>query len=248
MIVSSEAIILQSRKFSDTSKILSAYTKDHGKVSLLAKGARNIKSKFGGSLEQLSHCTATFYLKPNKDLFLLSKSEFTIHRRRLTESYERLAAALAILEAVETSQDSGEANLILFNLLTSALDALNSTTHNEYSIVVSFQIQLANLMGFALTMNRANISEPRSEYLFSFADGAILSENDYRVPASSWVFDASEYDALNTLSYCSFAEAAEVEQSIVQKEKIHNFLVQYFKFHLVKSMRHRTHTLLLDLC
>jgi len=39
-LIQTEAIILGSRKFSESSKIFSAFTKDRGRVSLLAKGAR----------------------------------------------------------------------------------------------------------------------------------------------------------------------------------------------------------------
>ncbi len=151
MIANSEAIILQSRKFGDTSKIIGAFTKEFGKISLLAKGARSPKSKFGAALDQISQCSVTFYRKQNRDLYILSKAEITVPRRRLTESYERLTAALALAEAVDTSQDTGEQNVALFDLLIEALNTLNIAEDNEYSVVAAFQIRLARLMGFAMT-------------------------------------------------------------------------------------------------
>lgn len=246
MIVTTEAIILQSRKFSDSSKIVSAFTEQFGKVSLIAKGARSPKSKFGGALEQLSHSTLTFYKKPNRDLYILSKAETAVARRRLSESYERLTAGLAIAEAVDTSQEHEETNPALFRLIVEALDALSAAESNEFSIIVAFQLRLAELMGFALTMSdEGHVGEPRPEYHFSFSDGTILSANDHRVPSVGWVFAPSEFAVLNTLAECEMSDASGVEQTIIQKAKIHDFISRYFQFHIEKKMRYRTHTLLL---
>ncbi len=246
MIVTTEAIILQSRKFSDSSKIVSAFTEQFGKVSLLAKGARSPKSKFGGSLEQLGHCAVTFYKKPNRDLYILSKAETVVARRRLSESYERLTAGLAIAEAIETSQEHEETNPALFRLMVGALDALAAADANEFSVVVAFQLRLAELMGFALSMGGGpRVGEPRQEYHFSFTDGTILSANDYRIPSVGWVFAPAEFAVLNALAECEMNAASRVEQTIVQKAKIHDFISRYFQFHIEKKMRYRAHTLLL---
>lgn len=246
MIATTAAIILQVRKFGDTSKIIQAYTEQFGKISLLAKGARSPKSKFGGALEQLGQATLTFYKKPNRDLHLLSKAEIAVARRALGESYERLTAGLAIAEAIESSQESEEHNPLLFQLVAVALDALAAAERNEYSVVVSFQIRLAELMGFSLTLDcEGAMREPRTEYRFSFAEGAVLSPRDYRVPTASWVFSPEEYTILHALSLRDISVAAEVRQSAEQKAKIHDFLARYFQFHIEKKMRYQTHTLLL---
>ena len=99
MIITTEAIILHSRKYSDTSKILVAFTRDEGKVSLIAKGARNPKSKFGGCLEPLSFSSLTIYKKANKELHTLGKAEIITPLRRLTADYDKLTTALSIAEA-----------------------------------------------------------------------------------------------------------------------------------------------------
>jgi DNA repair protein RecO (recombination protein O) len=74
MLVTTDAIVLRSRKQGDTSKICALYTKEYGLVDVIAKGAREMKSKFAGSLELFMHVTAVFYKKQGKELYLLSKS------------------------------------------------------------------------------------------------------------------------------------------------------------------------------
>jgi DNA repair protein RecO (recombination protein O) len=73
-IVEDEAIILRSMRFRETSRIVLALTPDHGKVHLLAKGARELRSRFGGSLELLTRSRIVFYLKKTRELHLMQSA------------------------------------------------------------------------------------------------------------------------------------------------------------------------------
>ena len=75
MLVTTEAIVLRSRKQGDTSKIVSLYTRDYGFVDVIAKGAREMKSKFGSALEPFTLSKVTFYKKEGRDLYLLANAE-----------------------------------------------------------------------------------------------------------------------------------------------------------------------------
>ena len=77
MLVTTEAIVLRSRKHGETSKIVTLYSREYGKVDVIAKGARDIKSKFGGALEAFAESRIVFYKKdkPEAALYLLSKAE-----------------------------------------------------------------------------------------------------------------------------------------------------------------------------
>jgi len=48
---SSKGIVLAKRNFSETDRIIVLYTKNLGKISLIAKGVRKLKSRKRGSLE-----------------------------------------------------------------------------------------------------------------------------------------------------------------------------------------------------
>ena len=47
---SDECFLLHQRSYGETSIIVEAFTKNHGKMSLIAKGAKKPKSKFFGYL------------------------------------------------------------------------------------------------------------------------------------------------------------------------------------------------------
>ncbi|MEE3195064.1 MAG: DNA repair protein RecO [Candidatus Poribacteria bacterium] len=61
-----EAIVIRSYPLSDSSKILTFYTKEFGKVRAVAKGAKHTKSKFRGNVELLNHGWLVLFEKPNR--------------------------------------------------------------------------------------------------------------------------------------------------------------------------------------
>lgn len=251
MIVTDEAIILHSRKFSETSKILTVYSLQFGKLSLIAKGARNPKSKFGASLEALNHSTLTIYKKAQRDLHLLSKAETTVPLRRLAEDYDRLTIGLAIAELVSVTQELEEVNVPIFRLLASSLELLNSATGNEYALLVAFQIHLAGIMGFAPNFlicyetGERVIPMDKGEFVFSITDGSVMSQEigQYR---EGFRFEPQTLYVLQCISECSLGETLSIELNEQQKSHIHDFFAQYFGFHLDKRFHYRTSKLILQ--
>jgi DNA repair protein RecO len=126
MIITDSAIILHGRKFSDTSKILHAYTKEHGKISLIAKGVRSVKNTMGSAIEALRCSSMTWYKYPNKDLHLLKSAEIAIPLYHITSDYEVLMSAMGIVEILSVTQEVEEANPLIFDISIKALNALNN--------------------------------------------------------------------------------------------------------------------------
>jgi len=74
-LVSTEAFVLRSYKLAEQDKIVVLFTKDRGKIRLVAKGARKLKNRFGAALEVMTHVRIIFHEKANRDLQMLDRAE-----------------------------------------------------------------------------------------------------------------------------------------------------------------------------
>ena len=117
-IVKTEAVVLSKMDYRDTSSILSVYTKDYGKISVILKGVRNPKSKKGFVAEPLNHLHIIIYRKDSRELQLLSSADLISHFPRIKEDLDRLKYSLAILELVKNLTPDNEVNTRLFNGLS----------------------------------------------------------------------------------------------------------------------------------
>ena len=74
MICSTKAIVLNHKKFSDTSLICNLYSENYGKISIIAKGARSLKNPHGAVLEPLNYIDLIYYYKPKRNIQLFKEA------------------------------------------------------------------------------------------------------------------------------------------------------------------------------
>lgn len=94
------AVILQTYRYSDTSKILRLMSVEHGPCSALARGALRPKSRFGGMLEPFVEGDATLYMKEGRELHTLSAFELVTERRDIGRSIRLFTIGSVLCEVV----------------------------------------------------------------------------------------------------------------------------------------------------
>jgi len=153
MIVSTDAIILRSMKYGETSKIVTLYSKKYGKIKVIAKGARSAKSRFGASLEPMTHSSIIIYKKEQRELHVLSKCEMSRPFLKLEGNGDKLAVGLALVELVNLVMHDEEENLPMFALLVEALQAVDQASRNLLNIFFAFEIRMLEIFGYGLSLH-----------------------------------------------------------------------------------------------
>lgn len=122
-LVETHALILHAFPYGDTSRILRLLTPELGLRSVIAKGARNPRSRFGGILEPFTEGVALFNLREGRDLFTLSGFTLVRPRQGIGRDFAAFAGGSLIAElALRTGTE--EPNVELYSAVTSALDVL----------------------------------------------------------------------------------------------------------------------------
>ena len=81
MLIKDVGICLGRREYSETSQIATIFTREHGKIRGMAKGARRAKGKFGGGIELLSRGQLVF--SQGRGGGLLTLTEWTVQENYL---------------------------------------------------------------------------------------------------------------------------------------------------------------------
>ena len=71
------ALVLRVVEFSESSCVATLYTRDFGKIGVLAKGARRPKSPFEAALDLLAICRIVFLRKSADGLHVLTDRKST---------------------------------------------------------------------------------------------------------------------------------------------------------------------------
>ncbi len=246
MLVKTTAIILKTTKFGDSSKIISAFTRDYGKLSLIAKGSRNPKSKFGSALEPLSWVEITFYKKSNTDLQLLASADLVQAFSKITSSLEHLASALILAESIYLTHSENHPNQELFDYSTEIFKSLNQKPANPFSLFVASQFKLAETLGFYLHFDFMIEDDLRvqNKFYFSLEDGSPAGFSSQQ--KNVFVFTRKSAVIMQSIFKLKIDDIIQIEIDDESKKEILRFLSDYFSFHLERNFFYKSYSLILE--
>ncbi len=235
-----EAVVLRAVNFRDTSKIVTFYTRRYGKMSAMAKGARNPKSKFGSLLQPLNYLQIVFYRRENRDLQFVSSSEYVRYFKSLTTDMLRLSIAMAHLEIINRVMHDEEENQSVFNLLVDSLTNLDTPDTFPKNVFVYFGLHLADELGFKPDFetclacgNRIDLEKESKVYYVMQRGGAICEACFNRMVQVSSVtpVSASAISTLRSFTELSPKDAAAKAVAEPIQNELSNFVFVYLRKH-----------------
>jgi DNA repair protein RecO (recombination protein O) len=119
------AIVLRTVDFSETSLVVTLYTRDFGKIGALAKGAKRPKSAFEGALDLLSVCRVVFLHKSSDVLDLLTEAKLHRRFRAAARDLTRLYAGYYVAELLDELTHTGDPHPDLYDAADEALAAFD---------------------------------------------------------------------------------------------------------------------------
>lgn len=148
MIHRTDAIVLRKFPYSESSLILTLFTRSQGKIQVIAKGARRIKSKFGAALQPLSYVQVVYYQKETRELQNLSDATLALPMPNIQRDLTKIRIGLQALELTQQVLEHHEPQPILFNLLLEILVRLDKLSGNEQHLFFAYQLKLLETLGF----------------------------------------------------------------------------------------------------
>lgn len=118
----SEGFVLARRNFGEADRILDVYSKEKGKISLIAKGIRRPKSRKRGHLEVFSKIS--FQVVNGKGMGILTEAETISDYREIRKSIKRVSLAYYFMEVINKVIHDGEENPELYNILSNSMEKL----------------------------------------------------------------------------------------------------------------------------
>ncbi|MCX7984260.1 MAG: DNA repair protein RecO [Bacteroidetes bacterium] len=158
MVVTTDAFVLKSLKYRDTSRIVTLYTREFGLLQGIAKGIRTLKNNFGGALEPLTISQVVLYKKENRDLHLITNGSVLFHLKNIHSSLSHLSIGFAISEILYRCTNHEEKNEQLFQLIVDTATELN-TSPSPLKYLYAFQLKYAQYMGYAPSFDRCSACE-----------------------------------------------------------------------------------------
>jgi DNA repair protein RecO (recombination protein O) len=141
-----DAIVIRLVDFSETSCVVTLFSRHFGKIAALAKGARRPKGPFDSALDLLTVCRIVFLHKSSDALDLLTEAKMVRRFRSASKSLPHLYAAYYIAELLAALTDDADPHEELFEAALAAITALDELADVE-ATVVRFELETLRILG-----------------------------------------------------------------------------------------------------
>ncbi|MFO7896385.1 MAG: DNA repair protein RecO [Candidatus Cloacimonadales bacterium] len=237
-------LVLRKVNFRETSVILDLLTAELGKISLIAKGARQNKSKFSGCFDLLNLVEFELYKKPQSDWYLV-QSASVLHTHLYEISFQQNILMQAAAEIIRQLHIPHEDQSEIFQLMEYYLDYIPKISGNGIAIFWRFMLRLLTILGINLELNRCVIcGEKKSEFsAFSIKFHGLICSNCFRpslaLPFSKPKEVSSLFNQINSIG--NLLEQLEISPLTIKQ--INQIFLDHLQEHFHKSFSLKTLTL-----
>ena len=236
-VYNTEAIVLKRINFKEADRILTLYTPNLGKISAVAKGVRRPKSKMGGHLELLTHCS--LMLARGRNMDTVNQAQTICSFRRLREDLWREGLALYAAELVVQFTAEHQENYPIYSLLLDTLNRLCDTKDAETALRF-LEVNLLTHLGYKPELHQCTSCkkpvEPTVNY-FSASGGGVLcpacrSKEQLARPIS--------LNALKVMRLCQqgdFTKVSKVNISDELSAELESILRHYIRYLLEREVK-----------
>lgn len=166
--VVASGIVLRRTNYGEADRIITVLTLNEGKIRLMAKGVRRIKSKLAGGIELFSISDLT-YIPGRSDLHRLVSSRLKTNFSNIVTNLDRTMLGYELLKRIDrATEDATDADYYV--LMVNTLQALDGDT-NLALLELWFDAQLVRIAGHQpnlLTDATGKKLLPDTNYNFDF--------------------------------------------------------------------------------
>ena len=145
----SRAIVLRHYRFAEADKIVVFLTREFGKLRGIAKGARRMRSRFGGGLEVGTEIELTFFEKESRDLVSIDRCDIVRSSFATLREPLLVSAVSYFTDLVDSFAPERERNDRLFRLLQAVLGSFSADSDTDCEKTIRyFEAWILRLGGF----------------------------------------------------------------------------------------------------
>ena len=171
MVIDVEGIVINTKNYGDTSKIIDIFTKEYGIIGVMAKGCKSLKSNLRSVTDKLTYANFTIYYKKDK-LSLLSEASIINNFSNIKKDIEKISYASFLLDLTNQVYKQSESE-DLYDLLISSLIKINDN-FNPLIITNIIELKYLEYLGVMPNLDGCSICGSKNVITLSSDKGGYL--------------------------------------------------------------------------
>jgi DNA repair protein RecO (recombination protein O) len=236
-VYSVDAITLRRTNLGEKDRIVTLFTRERGKLSTVAKGARGPKSRLAGLTEPFTQFRGL--LSHGQSLHVLTQGEVRNAYLHVRSDLFRVAYASHCLEIVDAGSADHQPAPELWDLLAGALNALDDQVSPDL-VARAFELHALRLFGFRPALDRCaidNLPVQPPDIAFHPLRGGMLCADCADNVRGGVSLSPAAFELLRRLSAGPIAPVLRAESPESVRRELARCLVPYLRHHLDAPLR-----------
>ncbi len=231
-----EAIVLHHANWGEADRLLTLFTRSHGKLRAIAKSVRKMQSRKAGHLEPFSH--TSLMLARAHDLWIVTDAETIDAFTTLREDLQLMTRAAYVIELLDRFTYEEGQNWQLYQLVVDTLKRL-SMDQDIYIPLRYYEMRLLDLVGFRPMLfecAKCRKEIVAEDQFFSAELGGVLCPNCGARTDSSRLISMDALRFMRHFQRSTYAEALKANPTPKIRDEIESLLNHYLTFHLERRL------------
>lgn len=230
-----EAVVLRARDCGNGDKLLTLYSREYGKMKVMAHGVAKPSSRKRGAVQLFTY--TKFLLHRGRELDSVSQCEGVEMFSYLMGDLEKISHASYLAELVDALAPEGEPNEALFLLLLGTLRLM--AEEDAELLTRAFELRSAGYMGYSPVLEAcAHCQGPAGGQLFfSPVLGGVLCGTCAPVDPDAVPCNRGVVETMKILLNWHPARLRQLKVERPARNQIKNLLHEYLKYHLERDLK-----------
>ena len=227
-----DAIILSQRQFGETDKLITVFTKEHGKKTIIAKGILKSTSPLIYHLDNMN--LTRLVMSKGKNLDLVTQASVIESFEQIRNNYDLMVQGLYILELIDKFSIDNNTDARLYDSIIATFSRINNNEPLLLNIRL-FELNLLQSSGLMPEFNQCiECSEPVSseQALININAGGVLCLNCKDLYSKNILLSVSGIKVIRAMLFENYNQIKNIKISNEIHEELSSILMQFINFHL----------------
>ncbi|RBW70514.1 DNA repair protein RecO [Bacillus taeanensis] len=226
MLVKVEGIVIRSIDYGESNKILTLYTRESGKIGVMARGAKKANSRLSSVSQLFTY--GQYLFQKSSGLGSLSQGEMISSFRGIREDIFRTAYAAYVVELLDKLTEEKTPNPYLFELVYQVLYFMHEEIDPEILTFI-FEVKMLSAAGIAPEFNKcANCGTMEGQFVFSIREGGFLCHKCQHIDPHHLKISSSTAKLLRLFYHFDITRLGQVSVKEQTKAEIKQILTTYY--------------------
>ena len=221
MIINTNAIVLKTFSYGETSLISRCFTEDRGKISFIIKGAKSKKNLIAPYFQPLSYINIIFNENEKRELQIVSKVSFVKIWTKIPLSLKKMTLSQSVLEVSDFTLERNDPYPNLFKILIKTFLYFENGDFDENIVFWHYECKVLSEMGFLID------TEDNQEFI----------QGSIRLKKTDTSFSVLQNLIKGNLSKINIDSLSKKENKDVSKFLYHKLCYYFEGFERIKSFQ-----------